>query len=184
MADITAKLRNGAPGASRATLMGVKIVERLTGEPGPNFVSTSMQWGIDNEPLAIAAYQFENMTRVERVGFIDHPKIAFAGASPDGLVEAAGLVEVKCPDSMRHVECLLGAPIPERYGLQMQWQMACTGKLWCDYVSFDPRLPPPMRLRIKRMQRHDGTIKALEHEVAMFVAEVDSRVDQLRKAYP
>ena len=120
---------------------------------------------------------------VDEAGFVDHPEVAWAGASPDGYVDADGLVEVKCPLTATHLDTLLGASIPGGYRTQMQWQMACTGRLWCDFVSFDPRLPPRMQLHVQRVPRDLSVILELETEVTTFLAEVASRVDQLKALF-
>ena len=152
VADVVAKTKTGW-GASRADYAAQLIVERLTGNPVATYVNKEMDWGTEHEPLARAAYAFHADVDVIECGFIPHPKIAMSGASPDGLVGDVGLVELKCPSSATHLEALLGDPIPQKYIYQMQWQMACTGRSWCDYCSFDPRLPEHMRIFIKRVHR-------------------------------
>ena len=104
-----------------------------------------------------------------------HPTIANSGASPDGLIGEDGLIEIKCPNTSTHIETLLGGSIPAKYMIQMQWQMACTGRAWCDFVSFDPRMPEEMRLFVRRMERNDEWIVELEKEVAKFLEELDEK---------
>src|SRR5690606_6597640 len=133
IADVTAATRNGW-GASRANYKAELVAERLTGQPAQRFISGAMQHGIDTEPDAILAYEFFTDQTVEPVGFVDHPTIAMSGASPDGLIGDDGLVEVKCPNTATHLDTLLGGAIPDKYLKQMQWQMACTGRQWCDFV--------------------------------------------------
>jgi putative phage-type endonuclease len=140
LADAVARTKTGY-GASRANLMAELLVERLTGIPTDGFVSPAMQWGTDKEPDARAAYEFRSDVEVAQVGIVPHPTIAGTHASPDGLVDTYGLIEIKCPNTASHVETLLGDEIAGKYVTQMQWQMACTGRDWCDFVSFDPRLP-------------------------------------------
>lgn len=139
-------------GASRANYAAQLVCERLTGEKAETYTNAAMQWGTDTEPHARAAYEFRTDNAVELVGFIDHPRIAMSGASPDGLVGADGMVEIKCPASSTHIETLLGSTIPERYRLQMTWQLACTERRFCDFVSFDPRLPEHMRMFVQRFE--------------------------------
>jgi putative phage-type endonuclease len=182
VADIIAKTKSGWS-ASRATYMGQLIAERLSGTPMESFSSAAMQWGTDCEPEARAAYQFETTTLVTRAGFIQHPTIEMAGASPDGLVGETGLVEIKCPNTSTHIETLLGQSVPAKYVTQMMWQMATTGRGWCDFVSFDKRMPEHMRLFIKRVPRDPETIKTLEGEVITFLAELDEKVAELTKRY-
>lgn len=184
MADITAKLKGGTSAGSRAALMGRVIAERLTGEPAESYSNAAMQWGTANEPSARAAYQYNRLIEVEQVGFIMHPTIAFAGCSPDGLVGTRGLVEIKCPMSHTHIETLLAQAIPGKYRLQMLWQMACCERAWCDFVSYDPRLPERMRLFVKRLHWDVDAIHALETEVREFLQEVDHRIRALQGLYP
>jgi putative phage-type endonuclease len=184
IADITARLRNGSYGASRATYQGELIAERLTGVAQSTYVNSAMQWGTDNEPQARKAYRLKQFCLVEPVGIVLHQKIPNALASPDGLVDADGLVEIKCPHvSNNHIELLLGASIPGKYMQQMQWQLACTGRAWCDFVSYDPRMPDRMQIFIKRIERDSELIKSLEEEVEEFLNEIDARVASLRTKY-
>jgi len=186
IADITARLRSGAPGASRATYLGELISERLTGVTANGYSNAAMDWGKACEAQARARYAFENLCTVERVGIVVHPapELLMSLASPDGLVGRDGLVEIKCPHvTNNHIEVLLGADIPGRYLQQMQWQLACTGRAWCDYVSFDPRMPPPMQIKIIRVERDEQTIGGLEDQVEAFLAEIADKVDELRQLY-
>ena len=182
IADIVAKTRSGAS-ASRANYMAQLISERLTGQPQDSYTNAAMQWGIDTEPQARAAYSFMTDIDVSEIGFVEHPVIAMSGASPDGLAGTDGLVEIKCPNTATHLDTLLGASVPAKYGTQIQWQLACTGRAWCDFVSFDPRMPEHMQLFVKRVERDDDRIKELESEVSAFLAEVDSKIAALEAAY-
>lgn len=180
IADAVAKTKTGW-GASRANLMADLVCERLTGVPAERYVNGAMQYGIDTEPEARAAYEFELGVTVEEVGFLDHPSIDMAGASPDGLVGSEGLVEIKCPQSAAHIETLLTKTVPDKYVKQMQWQMACTGRLWCDYATYDARMPQELQLWILRVVRDDKMIAELEKEAVAFLAELDEKVAALRK---
>lgn len=182
IADIVARTKSGYS-ASRANYAAQLVAERLTGTVAESFSNAAMQWGTATEPEARAAYEWETDATVVEVGFIDHPRIAMAGASPDGLVGDDGLVEIKCPNVATHIETLLGGTVPAKYVTQMQWQMACTGRRWCDFVSYDPRLPDEMRLFVQRVERDDARISELEKEVETFLAEVDDTVRRLRERY-
>ena len=182
VADIVAKTKSGYS-ASRANYMAQLIAERLTGVAAESFTSTAMQWGTDMEPEARAAYEFRTDATVEQVAFIEHPSIAMCGASPDGLVGDSGLVEFKCPNTSTHLDTLISGEIPTKYETQMLWQMACTGREWCDFVSYDPRLPEYMRLFIKRLDRDPDRILELETEVSAFLSELDNKVADLRRQY-
>jgi putative phage-type endonuclease len=180
--DVIAKTKTGW-GASRANYMAELIAERLTGVPASSYTNAAMQWGTDQEPNARAAYCAQTFDDVAQIGFVHHPRIAMAGASPDGLVGADGLVEIKCPNTATHIDTLLSQTIPPKYAVQMHWQMACTGRAWCDFVSFDPRLPPEMQLFVARLGRDEDRIAELEKLVSEFLAELDDTVGKLTALY-
>ena len=179
--DLMAKTKTG-PSASRSNYMAELIAERLTGTTGERFTNAAMAWGTDNEEPARELYGFMTGVEVETIGFVDHPTIAMTGASPDGLVGLHGLVEIKCPNTATHIETLISGTIPGKYQTQMLWQMACCGRAWCDFASYDPRLPADMRLFVKRLERDDDRIAELEREVAAFLAETAAKIEALRAA--
>lgn len=180
--DVTARTKTGW-GAGRANYKAQLIAERLTGQRQESFTNAAMQWGIDTEEQARVAYAFLEGQKVCEEAFVIHPTILDAGASPDGLVGADGLVEIKCPNTATHIETLKGASIPGKYVGQMQWQMACTGRFWCDFVSFDPRMPEEMQLFVKRLHRDDAAIAELETLVREFLDEVEADVAELSNLY-
>lgn len=141
------------------------LAERLSGEPTPTVKNKAMDWGIECEPLARQAYELATFCTVVEVGLIDHPTIPMSGASPDGLVGDDGLIEIKCPETATHTNTLLTNEVPAEYLPQIFWQMACTGRKWCDFVSFDPRLEPPLQIKIIRVMRDDEVIGELEQQV-------------------
>ena len=143
-----------------------------------------MVWGIEKEPEARRLYTFEKDAAVRPAGFLDHPTVKMSGASPDGLVGEDGLVEIKCPITATHLDTLLGGSIPGKYLTQMQWQLAVTGRRWCDFVSYDPRLPADLRLFTQRVRRNAILIGALEREVERFLAEVEATIAKLRGIAP
>jgi putative phage-type endonuclease len=182
VADVIAKTKTGFS-TSRANYAAQLVAERLTGTVQESYTNAAMQWGTDQEPEARTAYQFLHNAAVELVGFVPHPAITMSGASPDGLVGTDGLVEIKCPNTATHIETLRGGAIPEKYATQMYWQMACTGRQWCDFVSYDPRLPQNMQLFVQRLRRDDNRIRNLETEVSAFLVEVDETVADLQRLY-
>lgn len=182
VADVVARTKSGW-GASRANYTAELIAERLTGETAEKFTNLAMQWGADKEPDARAAYEFYTDAKVAEIAFAGHPTIAMSGASPDGLVGDVGLVEIKCPLTATHLDTLLGQAIAGKYLTQMQWQMACTGRAWCDFVSFDPRLPESMRLFVRRVPRDPETIVTLERDVIDFLGEIDAKIAKLSDLY-
>ena len=182
IADALAKTRSGW-GASRANYMAQLVAERLTGRVEAGYTNAAMQHGNDTEPEARASYAFMVGDDVQEVGFIDHPRIKMSGASPDGLVGDVGMAEIKCPTTATHIETLLGAAIPQKYLYQMQWQMACCDRQWCDFVSYDPRMPIEMQLHIQRVDRDDELIAELEAGIQEFLAELDQKISALTKQY-
>ena len=182
VADVVAKTKTGYS-TSRVNYMAQLICERLTGVQGESYSSAAMQWGTDTEPMARSAYENFSGALVMETGLVPHQTIPMAAASPDGLIGSDGLVEIKCPITATHIETLLGQSTPGRYVTQMQWQMACTGRKWCDFVSFDPRMPESMQLFVERIARNDETISLLEREVVMFLGELDEKVGQLKEKY-
>lgn len=181
VADVIAKTKTGY-GASRANYMAELIAERLTGTPAERFTNAAMAWGNENEDGARQLYSFRYDVEVQEVGFIPHPRIAMSGASPDGHVGEDGGIEVKCPNTATHIDTLIGGEIPGKYQTQMLWQMACSGRAWTDFVSFDPRLPGPMRLFVKRLYRDDIRIAEMEKEVTAFLSELDAKISALMAA--
>jgi putative phage-type endonuclease len=182
VSDALARTKTGW-GASRSNLMAALICERLTGQPQDTFTNAAMEWGTATEPQARLAYEFQMNADVCPVGLIRHPTIAGTHASPDGLTKDEGLIEIKCPNTATHIETLLGEGIAGKYVTQMQWQMACTGRKWCDFVSFDPRLPVDMQLFIQRVNRDDTAIAEMETEVRKFLAELSAKIEALNAKY-
>lgn len=184
--DWMATLRTpGAVPAVRKGYLADLVLERLTGQPAPSYQSAAMLTGIEREPDARAAYAFEHNIDVIECGFIPHPTIAHCGASPDGLVGDDGLVEFKCPSEPVHLDTLLRPDTIEgAYMYQMQFQLAVTGRQWCDFVSFNPHFPEPMQLSIARVMRSEPMIARLETEVQKFLMEVADAVRRLIDRYP
>jgi putative phage-type endonuclease len=182
VADVIAKTKSGYS-ASRANYMAQLIAERLTGTVAESYTNAAMQHGTETEPEARSAFEFYQGVTVKQVAFVPHPKIDQAGCSPDGLVGDDGLVEIKCPNTATHLETLLGQAIPSKYEAQMQFQMACTGRKHCDFVSYDPRMPEHMRLFVKRLERDDKRISEIETEIADFLLEMAVKLSQLNSLY-
>ena len=178
VADVIAKTKTGYS-ASRDNYMAQLVCERLTGQKGDSFTNAAMQHGTDTEPLARAAYEAFKDVLVDEVGFVPHPSIIMAGASPDGLVGDDGLLEIKCPNTATHIETLLSQTVPSKYNTQMQFQMACTNRSWCDFVSFDNRLPAELQMFVKRVPRDNMYIRLMEEEIVKFLNELDLKIAQL-----
>jgi len=180
VADVIAKTKTGYS-SSRDNYMAQLICERLTNQKGESFTNAAMQHGTETEPLARAAYEALKDVLVDEVGFIPHPKILMAGASPDGFIGDNGLLEIKCPNTATHIDTLLSETVPGKYNTQMQFQMACTDREWCDFVSFDNRLPTELQLFVKRVPRDNVFIRLIEGEIVQFIAELDDKINKLMK---
>lgn len=179
IADVMARTKSGYA-ASRANYLAQLVCERLTGEVAPSFTNAAMEWGTEKEPEARAAYSAKTGEIVEETGFHKHPTLE-AGASPDGLVGDDGLVEIKCPNSATMIEYLRTRQIPHKYLLQMQWQMLCTDRQWCDFVAYDPRLGERLQLLVIRVERDPALIAEIESEVTQFLRELDQTVSELKE---
>lgn len=178
--DAVTKLKSGSYSAARANYMAELICEILTGQRAEGFTNAAMQWGTDHEPQARAMYTLMTGLDVQEVGFVDHSTLSGFGASPDGLVGELGLVEIKCPNTATHIDRLLGANIDPKYQTQMQVQMMCTGRVWCDFVSFDPRLPADMQISIERVEADHERQREIADEVEKFTAEMADKIDRLK----
>lgn len=159
-------------------------IECLTGRSVNTHVSEAMEWGIENEILARAAYEIANDMETESIGFAIHDHIPRFGASPDALVGPDGLLEIKCPNTSTHIDYLLAGVVPEEYQPQMLAEMACTNRQWVDFVSFDPRLPKRLQLFQRRFQRDEERIAEMEKAVEKFLAEVDELLARLKQDDP
>jgi putative phage-type endonuclease len=182
VADITSKTKSGYS-TSRANYMAELLCERLTGTKADGYVNAAMQWGIDIEPSAREAYQSLLGVLVEETGFVNHPDITMAGASPDGLIGDVGMVEIKCPTTSVHIDTLMSGVVPSKHMAQIQWQMACTGRNWCDFVSYDPRMPENMRMFVQRVDRDETYIEETTKEVNLFLSELDTKISTLNQTY-
>lgn len=181
--DILAERKDGKPKLERETYLGELVAERLSGCVYDHPTNPAMQWGIDTEPYAREHYSVNQNVLVEQVGFVPHPTISASGGSPDGLVGDDGLVEFKCPNTHTHIKTWRTREIPDKYYAQMQWCMACTDRVWCDFVSYDPRIGhPPLVMYVHRVDRDDAWLRGAEEKVRAFLAEVDAIVAELLEA--
>ena len=177
LGKITASRVSQVMGKSRQNFLAIIAAERIS-KQAESFTNAAIQWGIDTEPFAREAYEARNGVKVVQVGFCLHPTIKDAGASPDGLVGDDGLIEIKCPNTSTHVGTLIDQKAPTKYIPQIQFQMACTGRQWCDFVSFDPRIEQSFfQIRVERDSEY---IEKMEKEVSEFLEEVDRLVNQIQ----
>lgn len=170
-------------GASRENLKNRIIAERLTGVPAETYQNAAMQWGVDQEDNARTAYEASRGVFVQEMGIALHPTLLHTHASPDGLVGDDGLIEIKCPNTTTHIETLRVKKAPSKYINQMFWQMRCTDRQWCDFVSYDPRLPSHLQLFVTRVERDDVAIAGLELKVAEFLNEVQQEIERLNEEF-
>ena len=180
VADVIAKTKSGYS-ASRDNYMAQLICERMTNTVAESYTNAAMQWGTETEPLARAAYESVADVLVDEVGYIAHPTIERAGASPDGLIGVFGLLEIKCPNTATHIDTLISEQVPTKYITQMQWQMSCTGRTWADFVSFDPRLPSGLQMFVKRVEFDAEYVAMLKEEVIKFLTELDAKISKLNE---
>ena len=139
--------------------------------------------GTEREPAARFEYAMKSGNEVEEIGLIRHPTIAGTHASPDGLIGADGMLEIKCMQPTGHLNVLTTGTFDDRHRKQMAWQLACAQREWVDFVAYSPEFPKEMQLRIIRYYREDKLTAELENAVREFLAEVNATVDLLRKRY-
>ena len=172
-ADVLARIKAGEAAVRRKYRIQL-VTERLTGIPVSGYQNAAMQWGTQTEPYGREAYEVETGAMVQQVGFLKHPEVAWCGASPDGCVDDDGLIEIKCPESTTHLEWMDAERVPPEHVAQIQFQLWVTGRKYCDFVSYDPRFPEPLRLLIVRAKRDEKYIENLAAEVCNFLADVDA----------
>jgi len=180
ISDVMAKGKGGAPSATRKNYMYQLLLERLTGEMAEHYVSTEMQRGVDKEQDAADAYEIETYSIVDRCGFFPAPSGLMEGSSPDRLVGENGLIEIKNPNTSTHIETKISGVIKSDYIYQMQHQMYCAERSWCDFVSHDDRLPDNLKLFIKRIDRDSLMIAEICGEVKLFLKELDALEEKVR----
>lgn len=174
------RLRNGDDSAERRDLKIELLVERMSDEIVYKYRNPAMDWGVEQEPFAKEAYERKTGRLITDVGFVDHPAIENCGASPDGLVDD-GLIEIKCPTTATHIQYVLDGEVPEAYQPQMILQCASTRREWCDFVSYDPRLPEPQQLFVRRFYPTPAQIENVEKEAREFLSEVEVLFDRITR---
>jgi putative phage-type endonuclease len=178
VADVMAKGKSGEA-ITRKKYKTRIVAERLTNQSQDSFTSASMEWGVITEALARQAYEMKAKVLVDKTGFWKHPTIKWLGASPDGLVGEDGIVEIKCPNTTTHLDYIWNDEVPSEYYKQIQCQLWVTNRAWCDFVSFDPRLPIRNQLFVKRCVRDEDLISEMEVAVLAFLGEVEVMINVL-----
>ncbi|EAN0332865.1 YqaJ viral recombinase family protein [Salmonella enterica] len=177
--DVMTRTKSGYA-ASRQNYMAELICQRLTGKPEEGFTNAAMMRGTELEPVAREMYALNEFDAViSEVGLIDHPTIAGFAASPDGLVNDDGLIEIKCPNTWTHLQTLKTGVPKRQYLLQMHAQMMCTGRKWCDFVSFDDRLPPELAYFKTRINFDEVQAEEIEQEVVKFLTELETEIQNI-----
>ncbi len=180
--NVISKTAKGTPTSKYEDYKIKLMTERLTGEISQSYPTPAMQWGIEHEEDALKEYAFIYDTEITQCGFIQHPTIKMAGASPDGLIGENGLIEIKCPQSINHLRFCIDDEIKPEYHAQMQFQMACTERKWCDFISYDPRFAGDsshLRMKIKRIYRDDKQIEQINQAVEAFLAEIEQEIQRI-----
>jgi putative phage-type endonuclease len=177
--DVLDHIKTGE-GAKRRNYRIEQMAERLSGRSEDHYTSPEMMWGTEMEPYARAAYEVESGNMVDQVGFVLHPTFDFAGASPDGLIGQHGCFEAKCPKTTTHLKWMMAGIVPEEHQDQCLWVMRCAGREWCDFVSYDPRLPKGLKLFTQRLMRDEERIQKIEAAVIAFNDEIEAALAPLR----
>jgi putative phage-type endonuclease len=181
--DMVRKIKSGGVSATRASLMARKFCERMSGVPIVGYVSKAMLDGKEKEAEARSSYAILHNATIVRIGLVRHPLIKGAHASPDGLVGDLGLVEIKCPEHAAHLAMVESEKVDRDYRIQIAWQLACTGRHWCDFVSYHPDFPPALQVFEQRVERDPLLMAELEGEVGIFLAELDRKIEALNRRY-
>jgi putative phage-type endonuclease len=176
--DIVGRTKAGGYAAARNAYMIELAMERITKNQAPRFSNEAMTWGTTQEDAAKEAYELYTFNQVRDVGLILDDELK-AGASCDGLLDPNGQIEIKCPyNSLNHFETLVNG-MPDQHIPQVQGQLWITGRDFCDFISYDPRMPEGLQLYIQRIERDDEYITTLKQEVVSFLNEVDNQVNKL-----
>lgn len=181
IAEVMSKGKGDAEAIGRYKYKVRLVAERLTGTYAESFTSSAMEWGVEQEQFAAIEYEAAKGVFVEKTGFWPSEEIKWLGVSPDRLVGADGLIEIKCPNTTTHLQYLFDGVVPTEYRKQIQCQMWVTGRQWCDFVSYDPRLPKRNQLLIVRTERDEELIAEMKAEVEKFLAEVNALIIKLEE---
>lgn len=180
--DALDRLKSGQPSEACRKYMFDLVAERLTGNATAHYVTPAMEWGVEQEPCAIEAYEAQTGRIASAAGFFEHPTIEFFGATPDRLVDDDGLLEAKCPTSQTYLRWVMAGVVPAEHRLQMLAQLACTRRQWVDFIAFDPRMPPGRQVFVRRLVPEAGEVEAVEEAAREFLEEVDALFEKVSTA--
>ena len=166
--------KNGEEGEARRRYKMELIAERMTDIVVPHHVNSAMEWGLEKEPEAKHHYVLATGHQIQQGAFVDHPEIEYCGCTPDAFVDPDGLLETKCPTTVTHLKWMLAGTVPVKHQPQMALQMMCTGRVWCDFCSYDPRMPEGKRLFIRRYEPTADELKVIERAAIRFLDEVEA----------
>ena len=155
-------------------------LERITRTVEESYQNEAMRIGIEREPQARIAYEASTGNMADEVGFCLHGELE-CGASPDGLIDDDGGLEIKCPTPGKHFEYLRASGEPPEYTAQIQGCIWVTGRKWWDFVSYCPDFPDNASLIVRRVHRDDEYISNLANKIAAFMDEVRADVDTIIK---
>lgn len=181
--DVMTSGRSGAPSATRKNYMMELLCERLTGHQGGMDLSrnAAVQRGVELEPFACMAYEADKGLMVIETGLVMHPTIKGFGASPDGLAGDDGVLEIKCPNTATHIATMQSSRHDPQYEWQMLAQMACTGRQWADFVSYDDRLPEELQYVCHRYEIDHKRIREMESGIREFLEELNELEKEMRE---
>lgn len=180
VAKVLTKIKAGEA-ADRKNYKAQVVVERLTGQPAPSgYVNAAMQRGIELEAEARMEVEVRTGLLVVESGFWIADDLMI-GASPDGLIDDDGILEIKVPSLATHMDYVRNGGLPAEYKPQVQFQLEVTARKWCQFVSYAPEFPEHLQLHSVRVERDEDYIKTMMDEVKQFLAEVDQIVEQLSK---
>lgn len=165
--DLIGEARGKGPDSfSQTALSYMRIVfaERL-GSFQHSFENAACSWGNRNELAALNAYfdRTGNELLGHQYNFFELN--SFVGGTPDDLVGCDGVVEAKCPyNPGEHIQTVLTKTVPKQYVWQVYGHLLVTGRKWCDFVSFDPRMPDneERRLVVIRVDRDEQKLEFLK----------------------
>lgn len=177
--DVMASGRGGAESKTRKAYMLQLAAECLSDMRVETYTNEYMEWGTQAEPQARSMYEFESGNRVDQVAFIRHGTLK-VGCSPDGLIGDGGMIEIKCPKSTTQIETFLSGDMPSQHKPQVQGQLWVSGREWCDFLSFDPRINGKAGYFLKRVHRDDDYIKKIEQKVCEFCTELFDLIEELK----
>ena len=179
LGDVLAEGRNGTPSATRRNYMAELLCERLTGVQQKHFTTAEMQWGTDNEPLARSEYEARHGILVETTGGMEHKTIKGWWGSPDGLVGTDGGIEIKCLNTMNHLDVLFSKKIDIRYIYQITGYVIIFERDWYTYIGYDPRLPENVQYYEIRFNRDELPIELVTRGVIQFLDELNELVEKV-----